>query len=155
MKKILFLLPILLLLSIAPLVKPVWAANSHADAHLTQAATRMTAMASKAAERQDTQLAAIQKSADTMIENRITALNTLLSKIQNDTRLSADEKTTLTTNINTMIANLNALKAKIDADTDATTARADRKTIVTSYHVYATFEPSTRLLTIINNLQTT
>lgn len=152
MKKITILLPIFVLLTIAPIAKPAWAATL--DARLTQAIGRLDTMASKAAEHQTTELTKIQQSADTMIANRIASLNKLLSVVQSDTHLSDAEKTTLTTSINTMISNLQTLKAKIDADTDVTTARADRKTIVTSYHIYVTFEPQIDLLKAIDNLQT-
>jgi chromosome segregation ATPase len=148
MKKITLITTILVLLNIVPMLNKTWAIT---PARVTQIAQRMTIAPTK----QASELTAIQKSADTMISVRITTLNNLLSRIQNDTRLSADDKTTLTTNINTMISNLQALKTKIDADTDVTTARADRKTIVTSYHIYVTFEPQIRLLITIDNLSTT
>ena len=153
MKKLTLITTILVLLNIIPTFNKTWANTP--GAFVTKVATRLTQMPTKAAARQTTELTNMQTSANTMIDNRITALNTLLSKIQNDSRLSSDEKATLTGNINTMIANLQALKTKIDADTDVTTARADRKTIVTSYHIYVTFEPQIRLLTVIDNLSTT
>lgn len=156
MKKITILLPILVLLSFTPVAKPVWAeSGATIDAQITKAAGRLIAIPTKIAQRQDTELAKLQQKASTMIDERITTLNALLSRIQSDTRLSDTDKTTLTTNINNMISNLQSLKAKIAADTDVTTARTDAKSIVTSYHVFATFEPETRLLTIVSNLQTT
>lgn len=106
------------------------------------------------AARQSGELSRIQSRADAMITNRITDLNKLLSRTQNDPRLATDEKTTLTNSITTTITNLQNLKAKIDADTDVTTAKTDAQSIVTSYRIYMVFEPQTRLLIIIDNLQT-
>lgn len=153
MKYLKYTIAILVLLNIFPLVKPAWAIDY--GARITKAADRINTIASKAAERQSTELTKLQQRANTMIDQRITSLNTLLSRVQNDTRLSSADKATLTGNITTMISNLQSLKAKIAADTTLDAARADAKSIVNSYHIYATFEPQTRLLTIISNLQTT
>lgn len=117
-------------------------------------ATNMENHASVAANRQNQELSRIQSRADQMITTRLNDLNKLLSRIQSDTRLSSDEKTTLSSDITTAISNLNTLKAKIDAATDVTTARTDAQSIVTSYRVYVVFEPKERLLIIIDNLQT-
>ena len=117
-------------------------------------AANVGSSASNAAARQSGELSRIQSRADAMITNRINDLNKLLSRIQSDTHLSADEKVSLTTTINTTITHLQSLKTKIDADTDATIARTDAQSIVTSYRVYVVLEPQARLLIIIDNLQT-
>lgn len=96
----------------------------------------------------------IIKKGDTLIQNRLTSLNKVLTRLQGDKKLSASEASSLTTDVQTDISGLTALKAKIDADTDVTTARADVKSIITNYYVYAMFEPKMRLLITINNLQT-
>lgn len=110
--------------------------------------------ASAAATAQQNELTRIIQRADTMIQVRLTSLQNLLTRISSDKRLSDNQKSSMTADINTTISNLQALKAKIDADTDVTTARNDAKSIVTSYHVYATYEPKERLMVIIENLQT-
>lgn|GEM_PF-1517003 len=110
--------------------------------------------ASRAADRQQNELQNSIHRADTMITNRITTLNTLNTRLQNDSKLSSSEKSSLSADIQADITGLTTLKAKIDADTDLTTARADIKQIVTSYYVYALFEPKIRLLITLNNLQT-
>lgn len=120
----------------------------------TRIQERIDNKASRAAQLATTELARIIKSADEMIANRLQSLQNLLVRLQGDKRLSSDERTNLTTDVNTAISNLNTLKAKIDADTDVTTARADRKSIVTGYRVYVIFEPKERLLVTIDNLQT-
>lgn len=116
---------------------------------------RLDDKASKAAERQDANLARIISRGDQMISVRLTSLQNLLTRIQNDKRLTDDEKTSFENDINTTTTNLSALKTKLDADTDTTTALADAKSIVTSYRIYMIFEPKMRILIIIDNLQTT
>ena len=139
---------VLILLLINVFTLPTWAITplqERLDAKLTTAPT-------KAATLNATRLTKIQQRADTMIIDRITSLQNLLTHLSDDKKLSSDETTTLTTEINTAISNLQTLKAKIDADTDAVTALSDTKTIITSYHVYAIFEPQIRLLLIVDNL---
>lgn len=119
------------------------------------AVDRMQNRATAAADKQSAELTRIQKRADTMIRVRLDSLQKLQTRIQNDKRLTADEKTVFTSDINTITSQLTTLKAKIDADTDAATALSDAKSIVTSYRIYEVFEPKIRLTLIIDNLQTT
>ena len=134
----------------------VFAISQTTSFALTSAAIdKMQEKASGAADRQSAELSRIQARANQMIQVRLTSLQNLLTRVQNDTKLSADEKTSFTNDINTAISGLTALKAKIDADSDVTTALADTKSIVTSYRIYVVFEPKTRLTLIIDNLQTT
>jgi hypothetical protein len=122
---------------------------------VNQLQTREQNQASHSANKSGTELQNIITRADALIMNRLDSLNALLTRVQNDARLSASEKSSLITEIQKDISGLTALKAKIDADIDAKTARADAKTIITNYYVYAVFEPKTRLLVTLNNLQTT
>jgi hypothetical protein len=135
---------------------PVFAVNTIGNGQgLVNQVNRETNQASKAANKQENNLQNIIARSNTLITNRITSLNSLSSRVQNDSRLSASEKSSLTSDIQTTISGLTALKTKIDADTDTTTARSDEKTIITSYYVYAAFEPKMRYLIVLNNLQTT
>lgn len=127
-------------------------AQSYGMQRLINQETRAQAQASTAAQRQETNLTNLKQRADKAIDNRITELNNLLSRIQNNSRLSSDEKTSLSADINTDISGLTSLKAKIDADTDLQTARSDAKTIVTSYRIYMVLVPKIRLLITIDNL---
>ncbi len=104
-------------------------------------------------ERKQDELARIKKRADAEINRRINSLNKLLTRIQNDNKLSADEKSSISADINSNIAGLTSLKAKIDADIDAATARSDAKQIFTNFRIFANFEPKIRLLITIDNLQ--
>jgi len=135
-------------------VIPTFAANTLGGQRIVNAVDKMQSQASKSADRQANSLQNIIKHSDTLITNRVNTLNKLLSKIQDDKKLSDTEKSSLTSEVQSQISGLNTLKTKIDADTDVTTARADEKQIITNYYVYAVFEPKVRLLVIINNLQT-
>ena len=115
---------------------------------------RFQNQASKAAQRQDNQLQNIIQRADKLVENRLSSLNSLATRVQNDTRLTSSEKSSLSAEIQTDISGLTTLKAKIDADTDVSTARTDARQIITNYYIYALFEPKIRLLIVLNNLQT-
>jgi len=99
-------------------------------------------------------LATIIQRGDTMIAERLTSLSKLLDRVNGDKRLSDADKASTTSDINSTVAALNALKTKIDADTTADTARTDVKSIVGSYHIYIYYEPKTRLLVVLNNLLT-
>lgn len=122
---------------------------------LTNTVNRSENQATKAAARQETNLTNLQKRADQMVAIRITSLNNLSNKIQNDQRLSSSDKSSLNGDIQTAISGLNTLKTKIDSDTDLATARADTKEIVTNFRVYLVVMPKTQLLIVIGNLQTT
>jgi hypothetical protein len=116
---------------------------------------RLQNQASKSANKSSNQLQAIIGKADTLITNRLNSLNELSNRIQSDARLTTSEKSSLTTDIQTGVSGLMALKAKVDADKDVATARADAKLVITNYYIYAVFEPKIRLLITLNNMQTT
>lgn len=85
--------------------------------------------------------------ADREIDRRIASLNNLITRLNNVKRLSADQKSTLSSQVNTEITNLQTLKSKIDADTDPATLLTDKKSIVNSYRVFLLFEPKIRIIT--------
>ncbi len=109
--------------------------------------------ASRTAQHQQNSLDAVIKRSDRMITNRINWLNRLSTRVAGDKRLSSGEQSQMSADIQTEITNLNALKAKIDADTVLSTAQADSKQIVESYRVFAYFIPKEQLLITVNNLQ--
>jgi len=115
---------------------------------------RMEAQASRESAQQGKQLAQIIKRADNLITDRINSLNRLLTRLESDKKLSSSDKASLTTDVNTIISSLNALKTKIDADTDVPTALADTKSIITTFRIFAIYEPKIRLLITIDNLMT-
>lgn len=83
---------------------------------------------------------------DTEINNRVNSLNGLVSRINDIKRLSATTKATLTAQVTSQISALQTLKTKIEADTDLTTLKADLKSILDSYRIYALFIPKTHIL---------
>lgn len=102
-----------------------------------------------------TNLDTLKTKGDQLIQQRLTTLNTFLQNITAAKRLSATDKATFTTNINNAISGLTSLKAKIDGDTDAVTAKADVQSIFLTYRVYAEFDPSTHLLASADTMTTT
>lgn len=93
--------------------------------------------------------------ADHEIVRRIENLNKLIERISRMKKLTSYEKTTLAAQVQSEIANLNALQAKIDADTDATTLKTDVKSVIASYRVYALFLPKIQLLAAADRLSRT
>ncbi len=141
---------LLSLITLSLLVTPIYA-----QSNLINQVQKLENQATKAATKQETALDQLKKRADDMVNQRITDLNNLISRIQNDKRLTVEGKNSLTTNIQTNITGLTMLKAKIDADNDLATARADTKQVVTSFRVYLVLEPKIRLLVTIDNLLAT
>lgn len=109
--------------------------------------------ASKTAVREQEQIIKLKQQGDKMATQRIASLNRLLTRINNDKRLTSDEKTALSLDIQNAINGLTALKAKIDQDTTIADVKVDIKQISANYKVYAVLEPKIRILVIIDNLQ--
>lgn len=84
--------------------------------------------------------------ADTEIAKRLTALNSLIAKINTIKKLTADQKTSYTSDIQGNIASLTTLKTKIDADTDPTTLQSDVRSIIESYRIFAVYVPKIHIL---------
>jgi len=76
-----------------------------------------------------------------LIENRLSLLNNLKTRIQNMNRLTDAEKTALILDIDTNIADLNTLKTKIAADTDLAILKADIKSIFEKFRIYMVAAP--------------
>lgn len=124
---------------------------------------QVTPNPTRAAIRQERQVQRItlrRDRADQEIMKRITALNGLINRINAMKKLTASQKSSLTSQLNTEIANLQTLKAKIDGDTDLQTLTADKKSVVDSFRVYALFMPkisilayADRILDIVNDLK--
>lgn len=92
----------------------------------------------------------IKVRADNQIQYRLTSLNNALARIGNAKKLSAGDKSKFTSEVQTDIANMTDLKAKIDSDTDLTTLIADAKSIFTDYRVYAIFLPQVHMLAAVD-----
>ena len=82
-------------------------------------------------------LAQIQAAAAIQVANRITALNARITKVNSTTRLTAPDKSTILGTLNGDLSGMKTLQSKIAADTDATVALADYRSMYTVYRVYA------------------
>ena len=89
---------------------------------------------------------------DKEIDRRITALESLSAKINGMTKLSDSDKATLSSQLQTQISAMTALKAKIDADTDATVLKTDIKSITTSYRIFALVIPEGKILVAVDRM---
>lgn len=97
----------------------------------------------------------LRSRADQEITRRVKSLTALIARVNALKRLSTDQKAGLTTQIQAQIDSLNALKVKIDADTDMTTLKTDVKSIVDSYRIYALFMPQIGILTASDEILNT
>ncbi len=99
-------------------------------------------------------LAKVISRGDTAITARLTALANLNTRIAAMKNVSADEKTAFASQIQASTSGLTTLKAKLDADTDATAAAADAKTITGSYRIYALIIPQGYIAASADRVQT-
>ncbi len=79
------------------------------------------------------------------IDRRVVKLNELNTKVQAMTRVSATQKATVAATVTTEVANLTALKAKIQADTDLQTLKTDIQSITKSYRIFMLVIPQGRI----------
>ena len=114
-------------------------------------------------------LPAIQKAADgtkaraagsAEIDARIASLNKMIARLADATRLSADAKASLTTELNAQMTALTALKAQIGTEA-TTTLKDDVKSITKDFRVYALVLPKAaitaaadRIMTIVAQMET-
>ncbi len=120
-----------------------------ASAEATAKTSSSTEAATKAAQAQQNQqqrLANIKSKGDAEINRRLSSLNKLSDRISSDTRLSASDKSALTSQVSTEISNLTTLKTKLDGETTLDAASADAKSIISDYRVYALIVPKVMLI---------
>ena len=132
----------------------VSAANNPIKPKLGVASTTASTTIRKAA-KLDQANAKLQDRANKEIDRRLTALNKLQSKIQETTRISPTDKSSLTTTIQAQINLLNNLKVKIGADTDAVTLKADIQSITRAYRIYALILPQIEIRVAADKLAST
>jgi hypothetical protein len=113
---------------------------------LTTGANASTTRAAKVAAALATRIQTAQSRAGQEIDRRVTAMNTLLGKIADMTRVSASEKTSISNFLNQQISAMTSLKAKILADTDITTLKTDVKSITDSYRIFMLIIPQGNVL---------
>lgn len=90
---------------------------------------------------------------DAEIARRLTTLGTLSSKINGATKLTSDDKATLSSEVNTTISGLTSLKTTLDADTTVAAAITNAQSIYTEYRVYALVAPKVGLIKVADDQQ--
>ena len=121
---------------------------------LASGLSALPASAAKTPAKTATQLAAIIARSDKAIEARITDLNTLATRVGEMKNVSATEQSAISSEVQTQITGLTALKAKIDADTDVATAKTDEKSITADFRIYALVIPQGHLLAAADRIAT-
>jgi hypothetical protein len=86
-----------------------------------------------------------QAKADASINARITALNSLQTRINAMTKVSASDKASLDSAIQTSLQNMTTLEAKINADTVAATLKTDVQSITKDNRIYMLIIPQGRI----------
>jgi len=86
-------------------------------------------------------LSAVVARGDADIAARLDALNALNARVQAMSDVSATQKATLNSELQTNISGLTGLQAQIDANTDVTSARTEDQSIFTAYRIYALVIP--------------
>jgi hypothetical protein len=111
---------------------------------VTVAAT-VPASAAVAAAPPPSGLAAIQAAGARATSDRVTALTSAITRIQANLQLGYDDKDTAVETLQRDVTAMHELDAKIAADTDEATARADYQSVFTGYRVYVLAIPQAHL----------
>lgn len=133
--------------SVATLISPT--ADALDATTKTSATTKTATQTADQAQR----LQNIQAKGSQEIDRRLVTLTGLSTKIAAASRLSAGDKTTLTSEVTTEQTDLAALKTKLNAETTVDTARIDAQTIINGYRVYALIVPKIYLVKTADDQQ--
>ncbi|HTP56718.1 MAG TPA: hypothetical protein VMJ72_00350 [Candidatus Paceibacterota bacterium] len=125
-----------------------------ADASPSPSPTATGRAAARMAQVQTQLMTRIKNAADREIQRRITALNSLLARVQAFKRVSDSEKSSLAATVQTQVSQLTTLKTKIDADTDLTTLRTDVKSMTVAYRIFILVIPQGKILAAADRLTT-
>lgn len=99
--------------------------------------------------------ARITERADKEITRRIDALNAVITRVNEMQKLSADEKSSLSSDLQAQVSTLTDLKAKVAADASSTTAlRADARSITGSYRIFALILPQAAIIASADRVMT-
>jgi hypothetical protein len=92
--------------------------------------------------------------ADKEIEKRIESLNNTLEKISGMKNVSDSEKASIKLDVQAEITKLEALKSKIDSDTDLATVKKDLASITTGSRIYMLVIPRMNILASVDKVNT-
>lgn len=118
------------------------------------AQTATTTRGEKQAQHQEQNLKRIKDRANQEIDRRIQGLNKLIARLQDMRRVSDSDKNALTATVQAQISALNALKLKINADTDSATLRTDVQSITKAYRIYALVIPQGHIMAMADRINT-
>ena len=99
-------------------------------------------------------LAILKTKGTAEINRRIISLQSSLTDLSATTKLSAADKATLTTQVQTEITGLQALATKLNADTTLAAAHTDVTSIFNDFRVYALMLPKVRLVAVADQFAT-
>jgi len=102
--------------------------------------------AEKKQERQEGNMEKLKEKSEKAIERRIESLEKLIDRISEMKKLSATDKTSLTSEVQAEIDSLKALLVEIQADADLENLKTDAKSIVDSHRIFALFIPKIQIL---------
>jgi predicted nucleic acid-binding Zn-ribbon protein len=94
-----------------------------------------------------------QAKAATEINSRINALNSLLVRVQQMSKLSAVEQTQLANELTNDVNQMVVLKTKIASDADAATLKSDMQSVTKAYRVYALDLPKGRIEAAVDRIE--
>lgn len=144
----------IIILSILAVFVVVQTASAQTTYPVVTRGMKATEKATMRAEKLSTRLESLRTRGLGEVDRRIESLNKLISRISEMKRLTTEQKTTFTTDIQGQVTNLTTLRAKIEAGTDAETLRTDVKSVRDSYRIYALYMPKIRILAAVDVLNT-
>jgi len=93
--------------------------------------------------------------ADAQIDARVKTLTALMTRVDGMARVTVSQQTSLKATIQSAIADMTTLKAKIDADTDNVALKADIQLITKSYRIYMLVMPEANIMAAADRIITT
>ncbi len=128
--------------------------NLDAALNASDSTTLHTSATTTAGGTNDAHLSTVITKGDQKIDARLTDLQKLNTRVQDMKNESATGKAAITTSVQTNSTGLTTLKAKLDADTDLSTARTDDTAITQTYRIYALVIPQGFLLASADRITT-
>ena len=134
------------------------AVNTNASANTTvtptSASLNLHATVAASSSADTTRAARAKDKGDQEIDRRVAALNALMTRVGEMTKITEQIKTSIKTNIQNQIDGFVALKAKIDADTDLATLKTDVLSVTQSYRIYILVIPQARITAAADRMAT-
>ncbi|MSR71721.1 MAG: hypothetical protein EXS50_03655 [Candidatus Taylorbacteria bacterium] len=94
----------------------------------------------------------MKSKANQEIDRRVEGLNKLSAKVAEMKKLTESQKASIASSITIQISALTQLKAKIEADTDIETLKADVKSVTEAYRIYALVLPQIEVVAAVDRL---